>query len=54
MASPMSDALRIATVVEGPTDRIVLQAIVRALLPTIAVLDALPDDTRTSVILKAP
>ena len=29
----MSDALRIAAVVEGPTDRIVLQAIVRALLP---------------------
>ena len=30
----MSEALRIAAVVEGPTDSIVLQAIVRALLPT--------------------
>ena len=30
----MSEALRIAAVVEGPTDRVVLHAIMRALLPT--------------------
>ena len=30
----MSDVLRVAAVVEGPTDKIVLRAIVRALVPT--------------------
>ena len=33
MASPTSEPLRVAAAVEGPTDAIVLQAILRALLP---------------------